>query len=747
MTAATPAAVPGSGAAGVRAAREHGATRLDDHRSDRPQLDHDAWTGFLRDRLDPGWRTGEFDPQRWWFTGDPANPATTSTTCRVQRCDTVVGSRTFCGPCQRRRARSGLDVDTFAATHRPPTDRRRRVAATGVHQFSLAALAPTVRCELLYALQQRDRQGQRLDPTTVRSLVTALSGLQAWAVTPYPEIQARIPNNAAVRAYANLLTRIVHLGFEAFRGVVHTDKDVWDSLALDLEAPHPGRRPGLALIDFTPISQRWLRDAVKQWVHALHPDSSVLARTVQAATLASRALARRPGGGHQAGELTFADLTAVFQAIKNATQADGRLYNSHLRRGLWARFHTVIDFGRSTGMLAELPGTFSRQAQHTIPDDDLNEDELGKAVPEAVIAQLDAHLDLLEAGHTYGRVWSGADTAALFRSAYQVLRDTGRRPGEVVSLSLDCLEHDNGEYALIYDNHKKRRLRRRLPITADTAASIQRWQDHHATLTLPARNQRWLFPACNESSGAGHLTTLRLATALRRWVAAIPVLRSDLPGADGTPLSVDRSTIYSYAFRHSYAQRHADAGVGIEVLKELMDHRDLSVTQGYYKVSLTRKRAAITIMSRYVRDHTGAPTDGTASVTSYELRSVSVPFGNCIEPSNVKAGGKGCPIRFQCAGCGFYRPDPSYLPAIEEHIHALKADRETATAMGVAEFVTRNLTDQTAAFTHVADTMRDTLAALPEPERVEVEQAGAVLRKLRAARDYPLLPLTVIGTP
>jgi hypothetical protein len=33
----------------------------------------------------------------------------------------------------------------------------------------------------------------------------------------------------------------------------------------------------------------------------------------------------------------------------------------------------------------------------------------------------------------------------------------------------------------------------------------------------------------------------------------------------------------------TYAQRHADAGVGIDVLRELMDHRKLDTTQGYYK--------------------------------------------------------------------------------------------------------------------------------------------------------------------
>jgi integrase len=166
-------------------------------------------------------------------------------------------------------------------------------------------------------------------------------------------------------------------------------------------------------------------------------------------------------------------MTVVFAAtIKNAQRADGQLYHSHYRRGLWAKFHAVLELGRSTELLAEVPATFSRRSSHTITDDEYNEDEIGKAIPETVIAQLDAHLHLLEAGHTYGRVWSVADTATMFRAAYQILRDTGRRPGEVVSLAVDCLEVSDGEYALVYDNHKKHRLRRRLPITADTAATI-----------------------------------------------------------------------------------------------------------------------------------------------------------------------------------------------------------------------------------------------------------------------------------
>jgi hypothetical protein len=124
------------------------------------------------------------------------------------------------------------------------------------------------------------------------------------------------------------------------------------------------------------------------------------------------------------------------------------------------------------------------------------------------------------------------------------------------------------------------------------------------------------------------------------------------------------------------------------------------------------------------------------------MRSVAVPFGNCIEPSNVKAGGKACPIRFQCAGCGFYRPDPSYIPAIEEHINSLAADREIAAAMDAATFVVDNLDAQIRAFRNVLDVMRQALGRLDTDQRDQVEQASAMLRKARAGAQLPLEDIT-----
>ena len=77
-------------------------------------------------------------------------------------------------------------------------------------------------------------------------------------------------------------------------------------------------------------------------------------------------------------------------------------------------------------------------------------------------------------------------------------------------------------------------------------------------------------------------------------------------------------------------------------------------------MSLQRKRAAVKTMRLHVVDRSGRLAPMTSDV-AYEARSVAVPFGNCIEPSNVKAGGKACPIRFH-ARAGFYRTAHLTLP-------------------------------------------------------------------------------------
>jgi integrase len=480
-----------------------------------------------------------------------------------------------------------------------------------------------------------------------------------------------------------------------------------------------------------------LRDVALAWWAREEPESYIIVKTHRAALVASQALERRPDRGQDVTVLRSRDVDAIAEAVRLLTRADnGAPCQTSFKRHIFAVFFELITWGRRHGLLDGLPASFepTRTRIH-LPADPIVE-QAGKAIPEGVQRQLDAQTDLLGRGFTHG-ILTPEQTHQMFLTAYIVLRDTGRRTLEVASLRTDCLSRDAAGAVLLYDNHKARRLGRRLPILESTAETITDWKEIRNTISTSS--QEYLFPGSTIADK--HLSSNGLSGAIRTWIRGLESLNSDEIDPNGDLVPFDRSKIHPYAFRHSYAQRHADNGTPVDVLRQLMDHSSIQTTGGYYTITADRKRSAIEKVGKLAVDKNGAPAP-ISSATVYQMRSVAVPFGNCIEPSNVKAGGKACPIRFQCAGCGFYRPDPSYIPAIEEHINSLSADREIASAMDAAPFVIDSLDAQIRAFRNVLNVMQGGLDRLDAEQRDQVEQASAVLRKARAGVRLPLENIT-----
>ena len=137
-----------------------------------------------------------------------------------------------------------------------------------------------------------------------------------------------------------------------------------------------------------------------------------------------------------------------------------------------------------------------------------------------------------------------------------------------------------------------------------------------------------------------------------------------------------------YAYRHSYAQRHADAGVPIDVLGTLLNHVSLNTTKHYYRVGDGRRREAVDRVAAMQFDRHGTRIwrHAQALLNSEHARraigEVAVPFGVCAEPSNIQAGGNACPFRFRCAGCDHFRTDVSYLPDLQAYLDDLLRNRE-----------------------------------------------------------------------
>ena len=202
--------------------------------------------------------------------------------------------------------------------------------------------------------------------------------------------------------------------------------------------------------------------------------------------------------------------------------------------------------------------------------------EPGRDLPAEIMRQICEHLPALAAAH--------------IRTATEILIDTGRRPEDVVALPLDCLTSGaDGAPVLVYDNHKANRLGLRLPIPASTAEAIRAQQQRVRGRFpgTPVSELKLLPTGWANRDGRRALTVSALSAAHRDWISSLPPLLL----ADGTEFDKDR--VIPYAYRHTYAQRHADTGVPIDVLAELLHHLSLNVTRGCYGVGEDRRRAAI----------------------------------------------------------------------------------------------------------------------------------------------------------
>jgi hypothetical protein len=203
------------------------------------------------------------------------------------------------------------------------------------------------------------------------------------------------------------------------------------------------------------------------------------------------------------------------------------------------------------------------------------------------------------------------------------------------------------------------------------------------------------------------------------------------------------SAVVPYAYRHSYAQRHADQGVGPDVLWDLMGHRSMQTTLGYYRVTEKRTRQAVEQISAHQFDGSGRRVFHAVSrVLAHEharirVGQVAVPFGICTEPSNVKAGGQACPYKFTCLGCGHFRSDPSYLPELKSYLQQLLASRERmAAATGLQDWARDKATPSDEEITGLRGLIRRIeadLGELAEADRALIEQAVAVIRRTRQA--------------
>jgi integrase len=498
--------------------------------------------------------------------------------------------------------------------------------------------------------------------------------------------------------------------------------DSWD-LAL---FGHRGR------LSFTGISQPWLTQSAKGWAGEELPrhrggGASNVRTKVNALARLAESLRIRADHGLVPERLGRPDIEAFLNrlAYLESTGTISRYHRNTTCRGARAALAGIRALGltRPGRVAAGLPGDFAL-GRDDIPAE-AHRGEPGRDLPTEIMAVLCANLDSLH--------------PAEVRTATQLGIDTGRRPEDILNLPLDCLQRDQqGAAVLVYDNAKADRLGRRLPISEATAAVItaQQARVRQRFPDTPAGELKLLPSPRRNPDGRRAISIAMLGDRHREWADKLGPLRS----RDGAEF--DASRIVPYAYRHTYAQRHADAGVGIDVLAELLDHRNLNVTRTYYRVGEDRRRAAVDTVTAMSFDRHGnriwreAASLLNSERARYAVGEVAVPYGRCTEPSNVQAGGGACPVRFRCAGCDHFRTDVSYLPDLTGYLDDLLRTRERLAAAidGVDEWARADATPSQQEITRIRaliTRINGDLDQASDTERAAIDEAVTVMRRHR----------------
>jgi integrase len=504
-------------------------------------------------------------------------------------------------------------------------------------------------------------------------------------------------------------------------------KDIWDLAAFGL----PGR------LDFTPVRQPWLRESARRWAADNLPRrrGKIAAGPVRhyltsLAMLSGSLHASRDDHGAGPAALGRRDIESfahrmAFLAATGKISPDARTRACREVRHLLREFR-ALGLTRPGGPAGGLPDDFAvRGSDIPLKPDD---PEAGRDLPPEIMRQLCDRLPDLEQA-------SCRET----RTAAELMIDTGRRPDEICALPWDCLEYDEPgrEPVLVYFNHKSARDGRRLPVAQATADLVlaQKARVREMFPGTPLGELRLLPAAYANPHGRRPVTENHFGARHREWVDAMPPLLR----ADGTEF--DKARVVPYAYRHTYAQRHADAGVPVDVLSALMDHRSLNTTRGYYTVGDQRRRDAVDKVASLQFDRRGnriwrdAKTLLDSEAARRAIGEVAVPYGTCSEPSNVQAGGNGCPYRFRCAGCGHFRTDVSYLPDLHAYLDDLLRNRERVLAAAdIDQWARAEAVPSSEEITTIRSLIARIEAGLEHltaAEREQTDQAVAIVRRHR----------------
>lgn len=592
-----------------------------------------------------------------------------SAPCPIELCTRVLSKRHASGFCD-------YHDSGFKAARRldPAVSRDSYMTSNAVverNQLPLRSLGEPLRTELLFVIQQYAARGiGRVMVSKLRPFINEIADPSHTDLLLCLRSHEHAVRLKGLRTTGILLLEKARRKFERHDSL---SDDLVFLQDLPLRETRSIRNPDLAgaPLEMRRILQPWLSDAFRKWLSTTMDPRRTVQKCYEVCIEASQVLAaQRSDAGVDGTRLSFRDMAVI------TAQFDKR-WSVQARKAVYAIWWELCRLARHHGVWEDIPESFAQNyaAQKRVQRDRGDQKvESDRVTPAAVIAHLRNHTSQLAIGRH----------SDLYRCVLELLMETGRRPGEIATLRTDCLVQDrHGDWLLRYTAHKTGGAMKELPVETPVVESIRRWLAVRAARGVESP---LLFPTPRRRLQDGLMQSISenyIANILHRFAESLPPVPGPVVDADGNQVNYDLMSVQPYDFRRAYAQRHADNGTDPDVLRQLMDHVSMTTTMGYYQVSSKRRRKAVSTLAPLAHDRHGQQV-GIGS-GRLQLKITPVPYGDCAEPNNVAAGGTACQLRYQCAGCGFFRPNPSHIPEIEKEILKLRSQLRIAEASDTAK--------------------------------------------------------------
>jgi len=586
------------------------------------------------------WRKAGKPDQDAWALGEHA-ALTGNGLCRVPDCGfpATGGHRRFCDWHATRFTNSPFDdPDVFALTENAPC---RRVG------YDMRALSGVARLEVQFMLQQRhDEQGASLSKKTFDRMVKGLAdvggSLREGTEADWNE---RLGDAISLLRFAR-----DRLDLLADGAVMDWDDDTWD-LRRALGARwdvYKGRR-----LRFGAIPQPWMRDLAKRWARLRLSSraqqvvvSNVRNLQIFGQFLASRGFAPTRDGLRR-------EHLEQFLAWLPSTG-----YTQNTLAGIVATVRTFLDdcaaYGWTEGVPPNarlFPGEGPRF--HT---------GLPRFISEDVMSQLEDPANVAK--------WEDA----FARNLFLVMRETGKRVGEVVTLGRDpVLVDSTGAPCLLYRDHKGKRDAI-VPISEVAAAAIS---DQQRLVARESPASPWLFPRPGSNAdGSRHFTSDLFNKRLNRWL-----LRCDVRDAAGNPV-----TVSSHQFRHTLATRMLNRGVPQHIVQQMLGHVGADTVATYARLTDKTLRQEferyqherVNVQGELVIFSDGSPTAEAEWVKHRISKALqTLPNGECGRPIQ-----QSCPHPNACLTCDDFLTDVRHLDGHRDQLERTRKLVATANADG-----------------------------------------------------------------